>query len=311
MDDIKSFFLGYGVIVSESGKMTKAPPSSSKAWIALRQAYCEEIITEIISSPAAARNDIAKILKAKDRIEKTTGKICVLIIPTIETLGDTAPQIEMNYDFLVHLMHVVVLNRPELSTYDRENDEVIISLDDFELRDALVKKSSSVKPNSWQGRKAKDLSADFRKTFWLYQNYVIDIENALEELSLSKPTFLKMTKDYMTAEHYRKMYKTEFDALLSDYRKKPVRGIKMDADIETIIIACSRRMGDDWDFTKVQGISQIQNVKMHYIPEDYLRFRLNYLTGRRQMFACAEEYKDDKDIIKRVNDYFANSENNK
>ena len=270
-----TYFLGYGVLISEK-EITSRTKSSSKAYQTLRDNYCDNIIVDVIKTPDAPRPFIKDRLYNEKKIIENNKQELVLVIPTLETLGGNEKQIKEIFEMLILSVHLIVLNRPELSTYNLMNEE-LIHIDDWETRQRLVKKLATVKVKSRQGRKAKEFDVSFRKVFWQWQNFTITTEEALNLLKISKPTLFAMTKEFMTSPESRPLYKKEFKEFMIDYSEKPVRGVALDEPTRKLVAGCQRRMGDNWDMAKVLEIAKILYISpVQFIPEDYYRFRLNF-----------------------------------
>lgn len=270
-----TYFLGYGVLISEK-EITSRTKSSSKAYQILRDNYCDDMVIDVIKTPDAPRPFLTdRLYNEKKKIENNKQEF-VLVIPTLETLGGNEKQIREIFEMLILSIHLIVLNRPELSTYNMMNEE-LIHIDDWEARQRLIKKLATIKVKSRQGRKAKEFDASFRKVFWQWQNFTITTEEALNLLKISKPTLFAMTKEFMTSPESRPLYKKEFKEFMFDYSEKPVRGVALDEPTRKLVAGCQRRMGDNWDMAKVLEIAKILYISpVQFIPEDYYRFRLNF-----------------------------------
>lgn len=226
-----------------------------------------------------------------------------MVIPTLETLGGNEKQIREIFEMLILSIHLIVLNRPELSTYNLMNEE-LINIDDWEARQRLIKKLATIKAKSRQGRKAKEFDAAFRKVFWQWQNFVITTEEALKLLKISKPTLFAMTKEFMTSPESRPLYEKEFKELMIDYSEKPVRGVTLDEPTRKLVTGCQRRMGDNWDISKVLEIAKILYIyPVQFIPEDYYRFRLNF-KGKKTV--NSDSLVTNSEVIKIIEKYYSN-----
>lgn len=310
MNNNNTFFFGYCVVVGESGDYT-----SQKPYKALRNAFVDKIFTVAIPGPKVGEdfnsfskdyidNTIFSVVECEKSNSESEGKIFVLVVPSINHLGISTEHAIENYTKLIESTHIIILDRPAVSTYTIENEE-LIPIEDKETRQKLIDK---LIPKSKPRKNKKGIlhNPEFKFIFWQFQNYTIPVETATKVLNLSKPTFIRFAKEYMTSPETRDEYKKEFDELLPAFEEKPVRGATLDDDATKILIACQRRMGDNWDYDMVPVIAEMLNYKMEYIPQDYYRFKHNYLTGRRQMFVCSEKYNNDSEIINRISDYFGN-----
>ena len=310
MNNNNTFFFGYCVVVGENEDYT-----SKKPYKALRNAFVDEICTTVIPAPKVGEdfdscnkdyfdNTMFSCIETKKRESESEDKIFVLVVPSINHLGSSGEQAIENYTRLIESTHIIILDRPAISTYTIENEE-LIPIEDKEARQKLIcKLIPKAKPR--KNKKSILQNPKFKVIFWQFQNYTIPVEVATKVLNVSKPTFIRFSKEYMTSPETRDEYKKEFDELLPDFKEKPVRGATLDDDATKILIACQRRMGDEWDYNMVPVIAEMLNYKMEYIPQDYYRFKHNYLTGRRQMFVCSEKYNNDSEIINRISDYFGN-----
>lgn len=302
-NDNNTYYLGYGVLVTEK-KITAKTKSSARAYQVLRNVYCDEIKIDILNNPKGFRPFLEQdIYTEKKKIEES-GQEFVLVIPSIETLGGDESQIKEVYEKLILSMHIIVLYHRELSTYSIDNEE-LISIADEKARKYCVKKLETIKFNSKQGRKSKSFSVAFQKEFWKWQNFAITTEEAFEALNISKPTFLRMSKEFMTSSHVRDLYRCQFKHLMLDYQDKPVRGIAVDATTRKLVTNCQRRMGEDWDFSKVSVIAEMLDIyPVVYLEQDCYRFRLN-IKSRDSLYAAMTKYYKNIDIINLIEDYFA------
>ena len=242
------------------------------------------------------------IYNEKEKVEKD-GKIFVLVLPDISHLGWSDKKRKERYSKLIKEMHIIVLDNTNFSTYTINNED-LVSLNDTQKRNEMIEKFVNSSKANIPEKNAILLTYKFRIAFWKFQNYTISINHAIASLKISKPTFLRLVKEYMTSEETQQLYNEEFQVLLPDFEEKPPRGVTLDDDVILILKACQRRMSDDWDFEKVSTIASGLNLPLVYIPQDYLRFKHNYLTGRSQQYICADKYRDNEEINKMIEEYF-------
>ena len=309
-NDTNSYFLGYCVIPADTLDVAQ-----TKYYKMLWNAYVDDIrasrphgsLSGLVNS-ARFSDDYDEeffntILYNEKQKAEEDGKLFVLVVPDEKHFGWTAEKQIARFDKVLKDMHIIILSAPELSTYTIDNKE-LVALNDTEKRENLIKKFNTTVQKAIIEKNPIIMSYEFRKIFWKFQNYTINVTEALSALKISKPTFLKFIREYMTSEDTKQMYNEEFQALLPDFERKPPRGVVLDEDTMAIFKACMRRMGDDWDFQLVAVIANALNLPLTFIPKDYFRFRHHYLTGRSQQYICAEKYKGNKEINNMIDEYF-------
>ena len=305
-----TFFLGYCAVPSEVLDVTQL-----KQYKALWDAFVDEIkvakysgLNDKLIATYNFSEDFDNeffdsiIYNEKEKAEKD-GKIFVLVLPDITHLGWTDTKRKERYNKLINEMHVIILDRADLSTYTINNKE-LVPLNDTDIRKSLSDKFSKPSKENVPAKKAILFTKEFRILFWKFQNYTIPMSTITSTLKISKPTFLRLVKEFMTSEETQQLYNEEFQELLPDFEEKPARGVTLDDDVIKILKACQRRMSDNWDFEKVAIIAENLGLKLVYIPQDYLRFKHHYLSGRSQQFVCSEKYSGNKDIMDKIEEYF-------
>lgn len=280
------YYLGYGTFISKREDAEKIK-NGSKAYLALRTQACDDIIIEVLKNASDERKKIPEIIKI---MEEHPAERKILIIPSIETLGDNLEAIRAAYTEIIDKMHIVVMNIPELSTYTLAGREVI-PMNDYR-RDDLIRELSYYNINVYRGRKAKSPDARFRRVFWEWQNFNIDNNDVQRLLGYAKTTIYILARDFMTNRDYAYEYYEEFKANMVDYEIKPVRGVTMDADTKKVVLACMKELGDDWAEDEVYRIARavLGDDATLFSPMDYIRFRTNLTRGRSAMFDLADKY---------------------
>ena len=142
-----------------------------------------------------------------------------------------------------------------------------------------------------RGQKAISPDAKFRAVFWAWQNYFIDMEDALDLLGCSRGTLYSLAKEFMTSYSFSGIYGSEYCAL-EDYANKPVRGITLDENTEEVLRSIQRQLGNDWTEEGVSDVLKtIDSNKIKMTAwSDYIRLKLNYQYGRAAMVAATWRY---------------------
>lgn len=287
-------YVGYGYVVSTKN-INDISIKSTKAYKALSKALLTDIIIE--AGALDSRRDSLYNFINKNIYEKNFN--IVIVIPTIETLAATIDDIAKRYDYITEYFHIIILNRPDLSTIDL-NGNVIVEIDNKDRRKELTNIIACSKVSN-RGRKATPINEKFRKVFWAWQNYYIDNDDAIRLLGISRPRLYSLSSEFMTSPNYREIYKKDFKKYMKNFDDKAVRGITIDNDLRLLIGHIRFNCGVDWTVESVQKVlSETTGFVKEYCAEDYIRLRLNYMFGRAAIFEAIKKYKKKPEYVDKL-----------
>lgn len=296
------YYLGYGIFISQRADAEKIK-NGSKAFLALREQACDDIIIEVLKSASDERKKIPEIIKIMNEHEAEKK---ILYIPSIETLGDDIETIRDAYSEIINNMHIVVMHVPELSTCTLNGRE-LIPMNDYR-RNELINELDYYNLNAYRGRKAKSPDARFRRVFWEWQNFNIDTNDIQRLLGYAKTTIYALSKEFMTNPDYADEYYREFKENMVDYEIKPVRGITLDKDTRNIVLACIKQLEDNWTEEEVWKTAHDlmgDNARL-FSPMDYIRFRNNVTRGRSAMYDLANKYDKGTEYVNQLEEELRN-----
>ena len=289
-------YVGYGYVVSNKN-INDILIKSTKAYKALSKALLTDIIIEA-GALDSRRYSLYNFIN-KNIYEKKFN--IVLVIPTIETLASTIDDIAKRYDYITEYFHIIILNRPDLSTIDL-NGNVIVEIYDKDRRKELTNIIACSRVSN-RGRKATPINEQFRKVFWAWQNYYIDNEDAIRLLGISRPRLYSLSTEFMTSSNYREMYKKDFKKYMKNFEDKAVRGVTIDNNTRLLIGHIRSKCGIDWTVESVQQVlSETTGFVKEYCAEDYIRLKLNYMFGRAAIFEAIKKYKKKPEYVKQLAD---------
>ena len=287
-------YVGYGYVVSTKN-INDISIKSTKAYKALSKALLTDIIIE--AGALDSRRDSLYNFINKNIYEKNFN--IVIVSPTIETLAATIDDIAKRYDYITEYFHIIILNRPDLSTIDL-NGNVIVEIDNKDRRKELTNIIACSKVSN-RGRKATPINEKFRKVFWAWQNYYIDNDDAIRLLGISRPRLYSLSSEFMTSPNYREIYKKDFKKYMKNFDDKAVRGITIDNDLRLLIGHIRFNCGVDWTVESVQKVlSETTGFVKEYCAEDYIRLRLNYMFGRAAIFEAIKKYKKKPEYVDKL-----------
>lgn len=302
-------YIGYGCIVSPLPK-GKVEVTSSKAYKALKGYFLDSITVEHID-PNNPQRMMLNDIYIKNCIISNNGiegykKNVVLVVPTVETFGDDIEAATKEYFRFLRGFHVIILNRPDLSTITLDG-EVLVELNDINKREVLKTELALTKLKN-RGRKANALDAKFRKVFWAWQNFFITTEDALSLLNMARATFFSLSKTFMIDEQIASLYYEELRDNLEDYIEKPIRGIVLSEVDKKLIIRIHRHIGSIWSEAQflnlvVHDFNEDERAlaeKCLYNARDIIRLRLNVSEGRAAMARCSKKYNRGPEYIEKL-----------
>ena len=293
-------YIGYGCIISPLPK-GKVEVTSSKAYKALKGHFLDSITVEHINPDNPQRTVLNDIY-----VKNCNKKDIVLVVPTVETFSDNIEAATEEYFRFLKGFHVIILNRPDLSTITL-NGEVIVELCDMEKREVLKAELALTKLKN-RGRKANALDVKFRKVFWAWQNFFITTEDALTLLNMARATFFSLSKMFMIDDQVASLYNEELRDHLEDYAEKPVRGIVLTEVDKKLVIRTHRHIGGVW--SEEQFLNLVMNdfnederalaEKCPYNTRDIVRLRLNVNEGRAAMVRCSRKYNRGPEYVEKL-----------
>lgn len=127
------------------------------------------------------------------------------------------------------------------------------------------------------GRRSLKLTDKFINTYWAYQSFFITVDEAYQNLGVSKQTFYTMCKSYETTEQYK------HDLLAHpELFEYPRRG-GITSDIERLFLAVEQKHMDLQQACIELGLPNL-------LPEEYQRYLLAKTGGRKIQFQMEEEH---------------------
>lgn len=282
-------YFGYGFVGSTKDR-NKIEIKSTKAYKALRAAFVDNITIEVADPTNPKHEELHELIdNLFDGKIKLDGKQAVLVVPSVETLGGDYKHATMVYNHITGLMHIIILNRADLSTCTLTG-EVKVALDDMQGIKKLRAEFACAKLTT-RGRKAIPIDTKFRKVFWAWQNYFIDTQDALDLLGCSRGTLYSLSQIFMTSFSFTDLYWKEHDEYMENYADKPIRGVTLDDQTVEHLIAIQRTVGDNWTESTVADALRGKWGKTKYSTvQEYIRLRLNYMYGRAGMAAATKMY---------------------
>ena len=295
-------YIGYDYIASKKERKD-IEINSTKAYKALRAAFLDSITIEVAPPSDTKRNDLREIImnsfNFNDKGFMVSASNTVIVVPTVETLGGTHKDACDTYDIILGRLHIIILNRPDLSTITL-NGEVLVELSDKAAIQKLKTEFACTKTTT-RGRKAISIDAKFRKVFWSWQNYYIDTQDAIDLLGCSRQTLYSLAQEFITSNIYGDVYYDEY-YMLEDYEMKAIRGINLDEDTKEVLIQINRTIGNCWTLEKViDALAKQPNEKIKFpMRNDYIRLRNNLLYGRAAMVSATREYSKGKEYVEQL-----------
>ena len=300
-------YIGYGFIATNR-KLEDVALYATSAYKALKP----KMLAEIVYEAGETNSSRIELMKLYQRIvagnptvaeAHTRGSVkydTVLVVPNIEALGGTIKDATAAYCFIIDAMHIVILNRPDLSTVTL-NGDVLVSETESEKRE-MLKADFKLSKVVNKGRKGIVIDKKFRIVFWNWQNYFIDTNDALALMGCSRARLYSLAKEFMTDVAYSDLYSREFDLYMEDFENKPVRGITIEGDLKDILRQISDEYRFDWSVYNVTSIMLKNMSKAIYMSSDYIRMKLNYTYGKAAMSAATKQYSKGPEYVKQLAD---------
>ena len=135
------------------------------------------------------------------------------------------------------------------------------------------------------GRKSFELTDKFIETYWAYQSFFVTVEEAYQNLGVSKQTFYTMCKNYESTEQYKETLIKHHE--LCDY---PRRG-GITSDIERLFIAVQQKQMPLHEACMELDIPEL-------LPQEYQRYFHAKIGGRKIQFKMEAEH--------HIDNYFMN-----
>ncbi len=266
---------GYGYVT----KLTKNI-SRSTIYKSLRGRFIwhENIYIDILESDNS-RKELNFLLSEKATTNDT------IVIMNKRTLGTTSEFRQWWYRIYEQGINLLIINDTE------DNGVDYYSTTDFSFEryneDAIQERWSKLQTAVFErqtkqiGRKTIELTEKFITTYWAYQSFFVTVDEAYQNLGVSKQTFYTMCKKYEQTTDYK-------EALLihTELFEYPRRG-GVDKELERLFIAVEQRGLSLEDACKELNI-------MPMLPEEYHRHLLAKQGGRKIQFQMeAKHHRED------------------
>lgn len=281
-------YIGYGCINSQLNT-NEIVIKSTKAYKALRAAFLDEIVIEILPDFAVDRPKLEYLVNKYKTLVNNDMELIVFVVPSIETLGGISEVAISNYNMIIEYFPIIILNRRDLSTCSLSGEVFVDTADEVCIE--KLKREFACSQMTPRGRKAISIDERFRKVFWSWQNYFIDTTDAMELIGCSRATLYSLSHKFMTSENAYDIYLREY-SYLENFMDKPVRGITLDDETCDLLVKLQRSLGDNWTEEGVQTILEDTPNKIAKFSDckDYIRLRLNYKYGRAAVFEATKKY---------------------
>lgn len=272
---------GYGYITKPSHNLTR-----STAYKALRGRF---ILQE---------NIFIDVLESKDNKEQLK---CLLgrahhgdtiVIMNKRTLGTTKEfrqwWYEITYTCKLNLL-IVDDNAPNNVHYYSTTDFSFNRYDDKAISERWERLQTDVfeRQTNKVGRKSTEITDKFIDTYWAYQSFYVSVDDAFQNLGISKQTFYTMCKTYEATDQYKQALLQHIE--LFEY---PRRG-GITSDIERLFLAVEQKQMDLQDACNELEIPVL-------LPEEYHRYLLAKVQGRKVQFQMEAQH--------HIEDYFKNNQ---
>lgn len=262
---------GYGYVTKPTRHLTR-----STVYKALRGRFIpqENIRLDVLESEDG-RKQLKKLLRLA-RVGDT------IVIMNRRTLGPTK---EFRYwwheiTFIYSLNLLIIDDNAEKGVdYYSTTDFSFNRYEDWEIRERWEKLQNDIfeRQTNKVGRKSAELTDKFIETYWAYQSFFVTVEEAHQNLGVSRQTFYTMCKKYELTDQYKKELMQHSE--LFDY---PRRG-GITSDMERLFLAVEQKHMDLHEACKELGIADL-------LPEEYRRYLLAKMGGRSVQFQMEEEH---------------------
>ncbi len=227
-----------------------------------------------------------------------------VVITNISALGSNAEEITANYLKIYKANIGLIL--PDFTTTSNESlSPVSTSGWDFSLPDSLMYKggelpdsinerlellkSMDIKTN--QGRAFHDRPENFKKVYWLYENYFLQESNLYKNklISISKTMYRRLAMDYelLDPDYFKDLEEQE---KLYKISEKPKRFRAVPDDFQELIDLVES------GYSLEISLAQQKYPRLH--PIDYKRFKLKHEGGRKAMGQCISAMKNTPEYLK-------------
>lgn len=262
---------GYGYVTKPTQNITR-----STAYKALRGRF---ILQE---------NIFIDVLESVDNKEQLNRLLTVshygdtIVIMNRRTLGNTKEFRHWWYEIVfTHNLNLLIIddNSTDGVDYYSTTDFSFSRYDDTAINERWEKLQTDVfeRQSNKVGRKSVELTEKFIDTYWAYQSFFVTVDEAYQNIGVSKQTFYTMCKSYEATEQYKEALLEHNE--LFDY---PRRG-GISSDVERLFLAVQQKQMPLNEACKELDIPDL-------LPEEYQRYLLAKTGGRKIQFQMEEEH---------------------
>lgn len=211
-----------------------------------------------------------------------------IVIPSIKDLGNSSTEVLYNFDRIVPLnIGLLVADSVEFSTVDYS----FHYYSDIQIRIKSIRNSISQMDGnlSRRGRPQKKtpITPDFKKVYWLYENYFIPenvaLTNSLTGI-ISRSSFYRLCRDYEESPEYENDEKHEYDKH-SDLIEKPKRYGTIPKNFSTLV-----EMHLDQQVSLHDACRKLNITEMTELTFQRLYNKFTY--GKSLITTCVHKYTD-------------------
>lgn len=256
---------GYGYVTKPTQNITR-----STVYKALRGKFIlqENIYIDILESKDN-KQQLKKLIKCAHHND-------TIVIMNRRTLGITKEFRHWWYEivFSYHLNLLIIDdNSADGVDYYSTTDYSFERYDDTVINERWKKLQTDVfeRQTNKVGRKSVELTDKFIETYWAYQSFFVTVDEAYQNLGVSKQTFYTMCKNYESTEQYKEALLKHHE--LFDY---PRRG-GITSDIERLFLAVQQKQMPLHEACKELDIPEL-------LPEEYQRYLKAKIGGRKIQF---------------------------
>lgn len=268
---------GYGYVTKPTQNLTR-----STVYKALRGRFIlqENIFIDVLES-IDNKEQLNRLLSCSHYGD-------TIVIMNKRTLGATKEFRKWWYEIVfTHHLNLLIVddNSSDGVDYYSTTDFSFRKYDDAMINERWEKLQTEVfeRQTNKVGRKSVELTDKFIDTYWAYQSFWVTVDEAYQNLGISKQTFYTMCKNYEATDQYKDDL-LKHDELF-DY---PRRG-GITSDIERLFLAVEQKQMSLDEACKELDIPEL-------LPEEYGRYLKAKIGGRKIQFQMEAEH--------HIDDYF-------
>lgn len=268
---------GYGYVTKPTRHLTR-----STAYKALRGRF---ILQENIYI------DVLESRDSKEQLKKLLGLAHegdTIVIMNRRTLGTTNEfrhwWEKITFEYKLNLL-IIDDNAENGADYYSTTDFSFNRYEESAIQERWEKLQTAIfeRQTNRVGRKSAELTDKFIATYWAYQSFFVTVEEAYQNLGVSKQTFYTMCKKYEATKEYKEKLLQH-----SELFEYPRRG-GIPSDVERLFLAVEQKRMRLHEACKELGIAEL-------LPEEYHRYLLAKVGGRKVQFQMEDDH--------HIEDYF-------